>query len=103
MSVGTSKNLQSMALSVPHNGSIEGYIQAVSTIDMLSAEEERELALRLREDEDIDAARKLVMSHLRFVVHIAKSYSGYGLPQADLIQEGNIGLMKAVKRFEAFQ
>ncbi|HAU92961.1 MAG TPA: RNA polymerase sigma factor RpoH [Alteromonas sp.] len=100
MSVGTSKNLQSMALSVPHNGSIEGYIQAVSTIDMLSAEEERELALRLREDEDIDAARKLVMSHLRFVVHIAKSYSGYGLPQADLIQEGNIGLMKAVKRFD---
>lgn len=100
MSVGTSKNLQSMALSVPHNGSIEGYIQAVSTIDMLTADEERELALRLREDEDIDAARKLVMSHLRFVVHIAKSYSGYGLPQADLIQEGNIGLMKAVKRFD---
>ena len=100
MSVGTSKNLQSMALSVPHNGSIEGYIQAVSTIDMLSADEERELALRLREDEDIDAARKLVMSHLRFVVHITKSYSGYGLPQADLIQEGNIGLMKAVKRFD---
>lgn len=100
MSVGTSKNLQSMALSVPHNGSIEGYIQAVSTIDMLSADEERELAVRLREDEDIDAARKLVMSHLRFVVHIAKSYSGYGLPQADLIQEGNIGLMKAVKRFD---
>ncbi|MGB0301056.1 MAG: RNA polymerase sigma factor RpoH [Alteromonas oceani] len=89
-----------MALSVPHNGSIEGYIQAVSTIDMLTADEERELALRLREDEDIDAARKLVMSHLRFVVHIAKSYSGYGLPQADLIQEGNIGLMKAVKRFD---
>ena len=100
MSVGTSKNLQSMALPVPHNGSIEGYIQAVSTIDMLSADEERELAVRLREDEDIDAARKLVMSHLRFVVHIAKSYSGYGLPQADLIQEGNIGLMKAVKRFD---
>ena len=100
MSVGTSKNLQSMALSVPHNGSIEGYIQAVSTIDMLSADEERELAVRLREDEDIDAARKLVMSHLRFVVHIAKSYSGYGLPHADLIQEGNIGLMKAVKRFD---
>ena len=95
-----SNNLQTMALSVPHNGSIEGYIQAVSSIDMLSAEEERALALRLREDEDIDAARKLVMSHLRFVVHIAKSYSGYGLPQADLIQEGNIGLMKAVKRFD---
>ena len=89
-----------MVLSVPHNGSIEGYIQAVSSIDMLSAEEERELAVRLREDEDLQAARKLVMSHLRFVVHIAKSYSGYGLPQADLIQEGNIGLMKAVKRFD---
>ena len=92
-----SNNLQSMALSVPHNGSIEGYIQAVSSIDMLSAEEERELAVRLREDDDLQAARKLVMSHLRFV---AKSYSGYGLPQADLIQEGNIGLMKAVKRFD---
>ena len=95
-----SNNLQSMALSVPHSGSIEGYIQAVSSIDMLSAEEERELAVRLREDEDLQAARKLVMSHLRFVVHIAKSYSGYGLPQADLIQEGNIGLMKAVKRLD---
>jgi len=95
-----SNNLQSMALSVPHSGSIEGYIQAVSSIDMLSAEEERELAVSLREDEDLQAARKLVMSHLRFVVHIAKSYSGYGLPQADLIQEGNIGLMKAVKRFD---
>lgn len=95
-----SENMQSMALSVPHSGSIEGYIQAVSSIDMLSAEEERELALRLREEEDLEAARKLVMSHLRFVVHIAKSYSGYGLPQADLIQEGNIGLMKAVKRFD---
>ena len=95
-----SNNLQSMALSVPHSGSIEGYIQAVSSIDMLSVEEERELAVRLREDEDLQAARKLVMSHLRFVVHIAKSYSGYGLPQADLIQEGNIGLMKAVKRFD---
>ena len=95
-----SNNLQSMALSVPHSGSIEGYIQAVSSIYMLSAEEERELAVRLREDEDLQAARKLVMSHLRFVVHIAKSYSGYGLPQADLIQEGNIGLMKAVKRFD---
>ena len=61
-----SNNLQSMALSVPHSGSIEGYIQAVSSIDMLSAEEERELAVRLREDEDLQAARKLVMSHLRF-------------------------------------
>jgi RNA polymerase sigma-32 factor len=95
-----SNNLQSMALSVPHSGSIEGYMQAVSRIDMLTADQERQLAVRLREDEDLEAARQLVMSHLRFVVHIAKSYSGYGLPQADLIQEGNIGLMKAVKRFD---
>jgi len=93
-------NLQSMALSVPHSGSIETYIQAVGSIDMLSAEEERSLAERLQQDGDLQAARKLIMSHLRFVVHIAKSYSGYGLPQADLIQEGNIGLMKAVKRFD---
>lgn len=95
-----SEKMQSMALSVPHSGSLEGYMQAVSSIDMLSAEEERSLAQRLRDDEDLGAARKLVMSHLRFVVHIARSYSGYGLPQADLIQEGNIGLMKAVKRFD---
>ncbi|MAI38092.1 MAG: RNA polymerase sigma factor RpoH [Alteromonas sp.] len=95
-----SNNLQSMALSVPHSGSIEGYMQAVGRIDMLTADQERQLAVRLREDEDLEAARQLVMSHLRFVVHIAKSYSGYGLPQADLIQEGNIGLMKAVKRFD---
>ncbi len=95
-----SNTMQSMALSVPQNGSIEGYIQAVSSINMLTAEEERSLALKLREEDDLESARKLVMSHLRFVVHIAKSYSGYGLPQADLIQEGNIGLMKAVKRFD---
>ncbi|MDO6475934.1 RNA polymerase sigma factor RpoH [Alteromonas sp. 1_MG-2023] len=95
-----SNNMQTMALSVPHSGSIEGYIQAVSSINMLSADEERSLATRLRDEGDLEAARKLVMSHLRFVVHIAKSYSGYGLPQADLIQEGNIGLMKAVKRFD---
>lgn len=95
-----STTMQTMALSVPHSGSIESYIQAVSSINMLSAEEERALAERLQQDGDLEAARKLVMSHLRFVVHIAKSYAGYGLPQADLIQEGNIGLMKAVKRFD---
>ncbi|MCC2617170.1 RNA polymerase sigma factor RpoH [Aestuariibacter halophilus] len=95
-----SSNMQSLALSVPHSGSIETYMQAVSSIDMLSAEEERSLAVRLQQEGDLEAARKLIMSHLRFVVHIAKSYSGYGLPQADLIQEGNIGLMKAVKRFD---
>lgn len=90
---------QSMALALPQSGSIESYVSYVTSIDMLSAEEERELAFKLYENEDLSAARKLIMSHLRFVVHIARSYSGYGLPQADLIQEGNIGLMKAVKRF----
>ena len=82
---------------------LNGYIQAVSSISMLSAEEERELAFRLYDEDDLEAARRLVLSHLRFVVHIAHSYSGYGLPQADLIQEGNIGLMKAVKRFDPNQ
>ncbi len=66
---------------------------------MLTAEEEKSLAERLYYDGDIEAAKKLVLSHLRFVIHVARGYSGYGLPQADLIQEGNIGLMKAVKRF----
>lgn len=91
---------QSFALTVPATGSLESYVQAVSSISMLSADEEKRLGERLQGDGDLEAARKLVMSHLRFVVHIAKSYSGYGLPQADLIQEGNIGLMKAVKRFD---
>merc|ERR1711916_159419 len=81
-------------------GSIEGYLQAVSSIPMLSAEEELQLAQRLQKDGDLNAAKQLIMSHLRFVAHIAKSYSGYGLPQNDLIQEGNVGLMKAVKRFD---
>ncbi len=95
-----STDLRALTLTVPQTGSIETYIQAVSGIDMLTAEEERGLAECLQQDGDLQAARKLIMSHLRFVVHIAKSYSGYGLPQADLIQEGNIGLMKAVKRFD---
>ena len=82
---------------------LNGYIQTVSTISMLSVEEERELAFRLYDEDDLEAARRLVLSHLRFVVHIARSYSGYGLSQADLIQEGNIGLMKAVKRFDPNQ
>ncbi|ARU54452.1 sigma H (sigma 32) factor of RNA polymerase [Oleiphilus messinensis] len=94
--MGTS--LQPVDMLVP-GGNLESYIQAVNTIPLLSADEERELAERLHEDSDLEAARQLVMSHLRFVVHIAKSYSGYGLAQADLIQEGNVGLMKAVKRF----
>lgn len=95
-----STKMNSMALAVPQSGSLDSYIQYVSGIDMLTAEEERALATQLREQEDLESARRLIMSHLRFVVHIAKSYSGYGLPQADLVQEGNIGLMKAVKRFD---
>lgn len=82
---------------------LNGYIQAVNRIPVLTVDEERALAGRLHEDNDIESARRLVMSHLRFVVHIARSYSGYGLPQADLIQEGNVGLMKAVKRFDPAQ
>jgi len=84
----------------PPTQSLEGYIQAVNRIPVLSAEEERELALRLHRDGDVDAARRLVLANLRYVVQIARGYSGYGLPQADLIQEGNIGLLKAVKRFD---
>ncbi|MFG6668372.1 RNA polymerase sigma factor RpoH [Halomonas sp. HNIBRBA4712] len=80
-----------------------GYIQAVNGISVLTVEEEQALAHRLYDEGDLEAARRLVMSHLRFVVHIARSYSGYGLPQADLIQEGNVGLMKAVKRFDPNQ
>ncbi|MDR5859064.1 RNA polymerase sigma factor RpoH [Halomonas eurihalina] len=82
---------------------LNGYIQAVNGIPMLTVDEERELAFRLHDEGDLEAARRLVMSHLRFVVHIARSYSGYGLAQADLIQEGNVGLMKAVKRFDPNQ
>ena len=88
-----------MQLAIP-SGSLETYIQSVSNIPMLTAEEERVLAVRLQEHNDLEAARQLVVSHLRFVVHIARGYKGYGLPLADLIQEGNIGLMKAVKRFD---
>ncbi len=80
--------------------SLEHYIQSVNSVPLLSQEEEIELAQRLQHHNDLEAARQLVMSHLRVVVTIARGYSGYGLPQSDLIQEGNIGLMKAVKRFE---
>jgi len=80
--------------------SLDGYIQAVNAVPMLSAEDEQALVLRLHQDNDLEAARQLVLSHLRFVVHIARGYAGYGLPLADLIQEGNVGLMKAVKRFD---
>ena len=81
-------------------GSLDAYIQAVGSVPVLSKEDEQALAHRFREQGDLDAARELVMAHLRFVVHIAKGYTGYGLPIADLIQEGNVGLMKAVKRFD---
>jgi len=81
-------------------GSFDAYVDAVSRIPVLSREDETELATRFRRDDDLDAARQLVLSHLRFVVHIARGYHGYGLPMGDLVQEGNVGLMKAVKRFD---
>lgn len=81
-------------------GSLDAYIQAVGSVPVLSKEDEQALARRFREEQELSAARELVMAHLRFVVHIAKGYTGYGLPIADLIQEGNVGLMKAVKRFD---
>src|SRR6476660_4491627 len=81
-------------------GSLDQYIHAANTVPMLTAEEEHDLAHRFRDGEDLDAARQLVLSHLRFVVHVARGYNGYGLQIGDLIQEGNIGLMKAVKRFD---
>ena len=81
-------------------GSLSSYIHAVGAIPVLSKENEQALSRRFNEAEDLDAARELVMAHLRFVVHIAKGYTGYGLPLSDLIQEGNVGLMKAVKRFD---
>jgi len=81
-------------------GSFDAYMDKVSRIPVLSREDESELAKRFRNEGDLDAARQLVMSHLRFVVHIARGYSGYGLPLGDVVQEGNVGLMKAVKRFD---
>ncbi len=90
---------QSLAFDGPV-GSLDAYIERVSSIPVLSREEELELAKRFHDHEDLEAARLLVLSHLRFVVHVARGYMGYGLPVADLIQEGNVGLMKAVKRFD---
>jgi len=81
-------------------GSIDAYMDAVSRVPVLTREQEVELATRFKQDVDLEAARQLVLAHLRFVVHIARGYSGYGLPVSDLIQEGNVGLMKAVKRFD---
>ncbi|PVX38864.1 RNA polymerase RpoH-like sigma 32 subunit [Pasteurella langaaensis DSM 22999] len=91
-------NKEAQMMLIPQ-GNLEGYIRAANEYPMLTADEEKDLAERLYYNEDLEAAKALILSHLRFVIHVARSYSGYGLPQADLIQEGNIGLMKAVKRF----
>ena len=99
MTTAVATSLQDLDLTGPV-GSLGAYIQAVGSIPVLTKEDEQALARRFREDEDLEAARELVMAHLRFVVHIAKGYTGYGLPISDLIQEGNVGLMKAVKRFD---
>jgi RNA polymerase sigma-32 factor len=90
---------QTMQLTIPKSGSIESYMQSAYSIPMLTPEQEHDLATRLYNENDLQAAQQLIMSHLRFVIHVAKGYAGYGLPQADLVQEGNVGLMKAVKRF----
>ena len=95
----SSKQLMPLSLSAP-GVNLGAYISTVNQIPILTAEQEKELADRYYYDQDLDAAKMLVMSHLRFVVHIARSYAGYGLPQGDLIQEGNLGLMNAVKRFD---
>ncbi|WP_139851501.1 RNA polymerase sigma factor RpoH [Acinetobacter pullicarnis] len=95
----SSNQLMPLSLSAP-GVNLGAYISTVNQIPILTPEQEKELAERYFYDQDLDAAKMLVMSHLRFVVHIARSYAGYGLPQGDLIQEGNLGLMKAVKRFD---
>ncbi len=99
MSNALTVNKNAMALPVLADD-LNGYMAKIANIELLTPAEEQSLARRLRDSEDLDAARQLVMSQLRFVVHIARSYKGYGLPLADLVQEGNIGLMKAVKRFD---
>ncbi|MES1942744.1 RNA polymerase sigma-32 subunit RpoH [Salinisphaera sp. PC39] len=100
MNETTALTLRAGQLPAPASGSLDAYIQAVSGIPVLEADEEQRLAYALRDDSDLQAAQTLVLSNLRFVVHVARGYTGYGLPLADLIQEGNIGLMKAVKRFD---
>ena len=91
--------LQTIELSTPGKD-IESYLSSVHSIPILTPVQERELAQKLYDNDDLDAARQLVLAHLRFVVHISRTYSGYGLPLADIIQEGNVGLMKAVDRFD---
>lgn len=95
----TTSNALVMSNLVP-GANLQQYINAVNSFPVLTVERERELARRLYEQDDLDAARELVLSHLRFVVHVSRSYEGYGLPQEDLIQEGNVGLMKAVNKFD---
>jgi len=100
----TTKALISQSLPIPSAlGSLDAYISAVNRVPVLSVEQEQQLARAFRDDDNLDAARNLVMAHLRFVVHVARGYQGYGLGMGDLIQEGNIGLMKAVKRFDPEQ
>lgn len=93
------QSLQSLTTALVPGSDLNSYIRSVNTVAVLSREEEQELAEQLYYNDDLEAARRLVLSHLRFVVHVARSYTGYGLPLADLVQEGNVGLMKAVKRF----
>ncbi len=100
MSTVNALAIRPQTLPSPLTGSLEAYIRSVSSIPVLEAEQEQALARRLRDTGDLQAAQELVLSNLRFVVHIARGYAGYGLQLADLIQEGNIGLMKAVKRFD---
>ncbi|AQT61351.1 MAG TPA: RNA polymerase sigma factor RpoH [Cellvibrio sp.] len=97
--MSASTSLQPIGILAP-GANLNAYVQAVSAFSILTVEEEQELARDLHQNGNLDAARKLVMAHLRFVVHIARSYNGYGLPLGDLVQEGNVGLMKAVKRFD---
>ena len=99
MTTAVATTNQDLVLAGPV-GSLDAYIQAVGSVPVLEKADEQALAMSFQEEGDLEAARKLVLAHLRFVVHIAKGYTGYGLPIADLIQEGNVGLMKAVKRFD---
>ena len=94
-----STQAQALMLAVPGNN-LDAYMRAVNAVPVLSADDEQRLAEQYYHEQDLDAARNLVLAHLRFVVHIARSYTGYGLPLGDLVQEGNVGLMKAVKRFD---
>jgi RNA polymerase sigma-32 factor len=100
MTTATMNLVPARQLSVSPVGSLDAYVQAVHGIPVLTPEQEKALAVRFHDEQDVEAARQLVLHHLRFVVHVARGYLGYGLPLGDLIQEGNIGLMKAVKRFD---